>query len=433
MTNPPHDASNASHHPAHDPANGMAGDSTDDTVPVRLPAPITAPNGMPNGIPRAPASRASYDETLFTDASAQARNRYGRFNLAIVGGTGVGKSSLVNAVFGREHARVGKGLPVTSGVNYYHDQSLGIWDFEGFEIGSTASPGETLRAHLRTIAQRPADEQIAVVWYCVAASADRLTRPDVEMIRELDAAGLPVILVLTKVAWTRNPVTGKYRAPKDVEEFRDWLEHPVDEYGRPFDLPARRVVLTSAHGRNGKEAGHGLGDLVADTLALSPENEKDAFRIAQRLNLPWKREMARPVIAAASSAAAAAAAVPIPIADAATLAPIQLGMMGRISAIYELEMTTMLSASAIAQMGTQIAGQALARSFIKLIPGVGSAVNATVAFALTGAAGEGWLRLCEQIHTGRIDLSRVDRVWGEYSPSVVGVAKKLLEQRVLKR
>lgn len=390
--------------------SGQALEPTDDTVPVRLPT-------------RVP----------FIEASAEAKSRYGRFNLAIIGGTGVGKSSLVNAVFGRDHARVGKGLPVTSGVNYYHDQSLGIWDFEGFEIGSSASPRETLRAHLRTISQRPADEQIAVVWYCIASTADRLTMPDIEMIRELDAAGLPVILVLTKVAWTKHPVTGKYRAPKDVEEFRDWLEHPVDEHGRPIHLPVQRVVLTSAHGRNGKETGHGLGDLVADTLALSPEDEKDAFRIAQRLNLPWKREMARQVIAAASSAAAAAAAVPIPVADAVALAPIQLGMMGRISAIYELELTTMLSASALAQIGTQLTGQALARSFIKLIPGVGSAVNATVAFALTGAAGEGWLRLCEQIHTGRIDLSRVDALWKDYSPTVVGVVRKLVEQRALKR
>ncbi|MFC7765218.1 GTPase [Leucobacter soli] len=84
--------------------------------------------------------RPEVDERPFIEASSQARQRYGRFNLAIVGGTGVGKSSLVNAVFGRDHAKVGKGLPVTSGVNYYHDDSLGIWDFEGFEIGSSRSP-----------------------------------------------------------------------------------------------------------------------------------------------------------------------------------------------------------------------------------------------------------------------------------------------------
>ncbi|MFC7765217.1 hypothetical protein [Leucobacter soli] len=152
------------------------------------------------------------------------------------------------------------------------------------------------------MSERPADEQIAVVWYCVAAHADRLTLPDIEMIRELDASGLPVILVLTKVNWTKHPVTGRVRASKDAEEFRDWLEHPVDAEGAPIHLPIRRVILTSAHGAHGKGTqgkgtGHGLGELVAETLALSPEDEKEAFRIAQRLNLPgsgrWRAASSR--------------------------------------------------------------------------------------------------------------------------------------------
>lgn len=383
-------------------------------------------------VPQAPQGGGISDAD-FVGATAEAQRGYGRFNLAIVGGTGVGKSSLVNAVFGREHAGVGKGLPVTSGVHYYFDQSLGIWDFEGFEIGSSQSPAESLRAHLRTIAQRPANEQIAVVWYCVASTADRLTMPDIEMIRELHNSGLPVILVLTKVAWTKNPVTGKHRAPKDVEAFRDWLEYPVDANGMPIYLPVQRVILTAARAKNGKDAGPGVRELVEETLVLAPEGEKDAFRVAQRLNLPWKREMARKVIGAASSAAAAAAAIPIPVADAATLAPIQLAMMGRIAAIYDLELTTMLSASALAQYGTQLAGQALARSFLKLIPGVGSAVNATVALALTASAGEGWMRLCERIHTGKLDLVRIDGAWKHYSPTVVDVTKRLVTQRVVGR
>lgn len=372
------------------------------------------------------------DTTPFIEASSQASSRYGRFNLAVVGGTGVGKSSLVNAVFGRDDAKVGKGLPVTEGVHYYNDASLGIWDFEGFEIGSSRSPSETLRAHLRTVAKRPAEEQIAVVWYCVNSNADRLTRADVDMIRELDSTGLPVILVLTKVDWTKNPVTGKYSASKDVEAFRDWLEDPRDADGNAVSIPVQHVILTAAKSKQGKGAGHGLGDLVDATLLLSPDDEKDAFRIAQRLNLPWKRDMARRVVAAASSAAAAAAAVPIPVTDAVTLAPIQLAMMGRIAAIYDLEIKAMLSSTAIAQLGAQIAGKALARSFLKVIPGAGNVVNTAVAFALTAATGEGWQRLCEQIHTGKVDLSEVSNTWNQYSPSIVSVIRKLTEQRTAK-
>jgi uncharacterized protein (DUF697 family)/GTP-binding protein EngB required for normal cell division len=373
------------------------------------------------------------DDRPFIDATAEASSRYGRFNLAVIGNTGVGKSSLVNAVFGRDLAAVGHGLPVSRGIRYYHDTSLGIWDFEGFEIGTDSTPAEALRGHLASIRQRPAVEQIAVVWYCVLANSSRLTPADIAIIRELDAAGIPVMVVLTKVAWTKNPVTGKRRAPEDVERFRDWLQNPVDAAGTPITVPVRGVVLTSAHATNGKGAGHGLGDLLAQTLALSPDDAKDAFRIAQRLNLPWKKEMARPVIAAATTAAATAAAVPLPVADAATLAPIQLAMMGRIAAIYDLELKSMLTASGIAQLSAQLAGQALARSFVKLIPGAGSVINASVAASLTGAMGEAWRRLCEKVHTGDIELSQVSDVWKASGLDLPMILRNLVEQRVSRR
>ncbi|HEY0248686.1 MAG TPA: GTPase [Gryllotalpicola sp.] len=114
------------------------------------------------------------DEQVFIDANSRARAKYGRFKLAIVGGTGVGKSSLVNAVFGRDRAKVGKGLPV--------------------------------------------------------------------------------MLVLTKVDWQKNPITGKHRAPKDTEEFRARLEDPTDEHGDAIDLPIQRVVLTASQGQGTGQA-----------------------------------------------------------------------------------------------------------------------------------------------------------------------------------
>ena len=98
-------------------------------------------------------------------------------------------------------------------------------------------------------------------------------------------------------------------------------------------------------------------------------------------------------------------------------------MMGRIAAIYDLELKTMMSSTALAQICAQITGQALARSFLKLIPGAGSAIGASVAFGLTAAMGEGWMRLCEHVHTGKIDVERV------FAPGLIDVIRKMLGNR----
>lgn len=372
------------------------------------------------------------DPQDFIDANAEAKAEYGRFNLAVIGKSGVGKSSLVNAVFGRDWAEVGKGLPVSHGIRYYSDDSLGIWDVEGFELGSKLTPIELMQEHLAAIASRPADEQVNLIWYCVAAGADRLEQAEIEAINTLAASGIPVILVVTKVDWDVHPITREHNLHKDTREFRDWLDNPTDKHGEPLGVFYEQRVLTSTRDKNGKGSGHGLSELVDVTLKYAPEGNKAAFRIAQRLNLPLKREMARKAVGTAAAAAAITAATPLPVSGAVALAPIQLGMMGRIAAVYELELTSMMSAGALAQLGVQFTGQAAARELLKLIPVAGNVINGGVASALTLAIGEAWMRLCEGVHTGKVDLDKID-ILKDFLPGNLDVIRALVEQKFAKK
>ena len=56
--------------------------------------------------------------------------RSGRFNLAIFGKTGAGKSTLINAIFGEAVAKTGIGEPVTQDEHLYIHRSgaLGLLD-----------------------------------------------------------------------------------------------------------------------------------------------------------------------------------------------------------------------------------------------------------------------------------------------------------------
>lgn len=372
------------------------------------------------------------DPQDFIDANAKAKSEYGRFNLAVIGKSGVGKSSLVNAVFGRDVAEVGVGLPVSKGVSYYSDDSLGIWDVEGFELGSRSTPAELMREHLAEIAKRSPDERVDMIWYCVTPGVPRLERAEIDAINALAESGLPVILVVTQVDWHVHPITRERTPGPKGAKFRDWLDDPVTKEGEPLSVAFEERVLTSSLGENGKGSGHGLSELVDVTLKYAPEGSKAAFRIAQRLNLPLKREMARKTVGTAAAAAAITAATPLPVSGAVALAPIQLGMMGRIAAVYDLELTSMMSAGALAQLGVQFTGQAAARELLKLIPVAGNVINGGVASALTLAIGEAWMRLCEGVHTGKVDLDKID-ILKDFLPGHFDVIRALVEQKFGKK
>ena len=87
-------------------------------------------------------------EGMFEKKLAEAFAALGCFNLAVFGKTGVGKSTIVNAIFGRDVAVTGVGSPVTKGLVYYRhpDGFLGLYDSEGFETGTA---GNAIVAGLR--------------------------------------------------------------------------------------------------------------------------------------------------------------------------------------------------------------------------------------------------------------------------------------------
>jgi len=63
----------------------------------------------------------------------------GRANIAVVGNAGVGKSTLINAMFGFDIAETGVGQAVTTEIAYYEhpNGAIGFFDTRGIEVGET--------------------------------------------------------------------------------------------------------------------------------------------------------------------------------------------------------------------------------------------------------------------------------------------------------
>lgn len=334
-------------------------------------------------------------EGMFTKELTNAFAALGCFNLAIFGATGAGKSTLVNAVFGKDVADTGVGQPVTKGIQYHRrdDGFLGIFDSEGFETGSA---GDQILDGLRTVVEArrtgAIDQQIHAAWYVVRWSDRRFEDAQAAFVRILAEMGLPVIVVLTQVPTKDGQV---HPHARELADYIVSLGLPIRAGGVP--------VLTNAIADEFTHApAFGLDRLLDATYEVVPEAALAALTAAQRLDMERKKKAVKAIINQAVTVASGIGAVPIPFTDAALLVPNQVTMIARISAAYGLppqrSRAMAIAGSLVLTGGATMAGRYAVTSFLKFIPGgaiAGSAISATVAGSLTRAVGFAWARVCE--------------------------------------
>ncbi len=357
----------------------------------------------------------------FSKAWKDKADEIGRFNLAIFGKTGVGKSTLVNAIFGTEIAQTGIGEPVTRQEHLYLHQSgtLGVLDTRGLEVGkdNEALIGE-LKDYLHGMRRRPLAEQVHVAWYCVRAGDRRFEATEAEFVRALHELGLPVIMVLTQVPRSVGP-GGVARVHPDAEA----LAAKIADLRLPIADGLIHYTMARDDEFTGQTA-YGLQELLDATFRGAPGGVAHAITAAQRIDFDRKRERAEAAIKVATGAATTAGASPIPFSDAAILVPLQIGMMASIAVTYGIPIERSTAASLAATAAATTAGRSLVGNLIKFVPGAGTAVagtiNATIAGTFTYAMGHAWLRVCERLARGELrgvggvlDNERIHRVFME--------------------
>jgi uncharacterized protein (DUF697 family)/predicted GTPase len=343
------------------------------------------------------------DSSYFDDFTARYSDQcrlLGRFNLAVFGKTGAGKSSLVNAMFGCTVAQTGIGKPVTLGTTYYQHPSgvFGMFDCVGFETGESGDDIlRNLKKEIELTRSLPLEDQMHVAWYVVRWSDRRFEDGQAAFVRELHTMGLPVVFVLSQV-----PLTSSGQVHPDAEELAEAIRVEVGdiiEGGRPVFTNA----VADPHLGQSK---HGLFALLGSTFRAAPAGVRSALTAAQRIDLKRKRDDCLAIVAAGTAAAAGIGAVPIPFSDAALLIPAQVTMMATISARYALPIdagtvSSLAAAAALAGFASMV-GRLLANC-AKFIPGFGSllggAINATIAATLTAGIGLAWIAVCEHLVT----------------------------------
>ena len=305
----------------------------------------------------------------------EARKKFGkRPNILVCGYTGSGKSSLVKAILGNvvPDSAIGDGTPHTMGYDCYENDLVRIWDSKGLEIGESESEftNQTRQFVRSRQGNCNVDDHIHLVWYTIQGPGARVTDCDKNLIKNIFNTR-NVIVVITKSDITR---------PRQ----KNALKAAVMAAG----IPEERIIFCS------DEEGNSVGckELMVRSYAMLPDAYKDAFMEAQKVDKEAKIKAvydksgkAQAIIATATTAAAGAGAVPIPLSDAAVIVPIQVAMIATLAGLYGLKEKAIKQSAAI--FAARLAGMFLATSLLKLIPGLGSAINATIAATLTGAMG----------------------------------------------
>ena len=326
-------------------------------------------------------------ENNFTELLKQkldeALNKRGKVNIVVAGKTGVGKSTLVNAVFQGNLAETGDGRPVTKTTREIKKDGvpLSIFDTRGLEVSEYRNTVHELEKLIQDKSKsEDPNQHIHIAWLCVMEGSRRVEDAEIKLVEMLDKY-IPVVGVITKSTSDNG--------------FRQTVQKLLPQTRNVIRVLAKEMVFDGGYTMRAM----GLDNLVELTMTLVPETQRDAFSAAQKVSINHKRQRGHAAVVTAALAAGGAGAAPLPFSDALAIIPVQLSMLASISAIWGLPVSTsflgtLVSGGITGSAGT-IAGRAAVGALLKLIPGIGSAaggaISAGVASSLTIAFGEAYI------------------------------------------
>lgn len=340
------------------------------------------------------------------DAISEKVQNLKTLNIIVAGKTGVGKSTLINAVFKDNLANTGMGKPVTTHMRRISKKGipLAIYDTRGFELGKEVQAEvkkEVINTISKGLATKDINKTIHCIWYCINTASNRIEPEEIEWLRELSMDNqitqVPIIVVLTQSF-----------SKKKAQEMRQSL---LNE-----NLDIIQVIPVLADDYEIEDLGiakaYGLDVLIQVMGEALPDELIDTLQHVQIASLEEKKRRAQAAVATATVAAAGEGAAPIPFSDCALLIPTQVSMIASITVIFGFDVNksviTALLSSSIGAGGATVLGKTVVTNILKFIPGagtiVGGAISASTAGVITAALGEAYIAIMELVFKGEMSI-----------------------------
>ncbi|WP_264564428.1 YcjF family protein [Flavobacterium sp. N3904] len=336
-------------------------------------------------------------------------------NILLLGGTGVGKSSLTNLIFKTDIAKTGIGKPFTQEIIRYaiENSAVVLYDAVGYELSGISSNDEFINKIVEFASASKSnnvDEQIHLVWYHIQASGHRVTEWDLNLISKIKSLNIPIAVVFTKC-----DLVTEQEVKLLAEEIPNTpcFEVTTNEKVTPKYLDLEKLIKWSS-------------DNLEPALKL-------AFVKSQKVNLEEKRKNARNIILQHTTGNAAVGFSPIPFSDAPILLASQAGMVARILYVYDLNgygdlMPTLLKTVSIGSL-ISTGGKWIVGELFKLIPGVGTVagglITGAVAASVTAAIGYSVSEICFTILKFAINGEEVKLE--DYLKNIMPIFKQLMK------
>lgn len=330
-----------------------------------------------------------------------------KVNLLIVGKSGIGKSTLINTVFGEEIVKTGVGKPVTEQISLIEqtDFPVRIYDTVGFEISSLgfdfkevvktfkANPVQKLIKKVQSTETQ--DDDIHVAWYVISGSGSRIEGAEIDFIKWMVKQKIPVIIVLTK--------------SYDLVE-ASLLKTQIEE----LISVSKGIILVLAKETESQHV-FGIEELIELTVETLPEGLKASFIHSQEASIKVKHSEAVKTVTLTMATNFGTGFSPIVGTDAPIMMASQTAMITKITSIYGIDIDKQKIETALTGMlgvyGAMISGKAIASGIAKMIPGIGSVggglISGGVGMVITGALGYAYMELMELVLKGQVDLSTI--------------------------
>lgn len=329
-------------------------------------------------------------------------------NVLVLGNSGVGKSTLINAVIGEEKAHTSFGITgTTNRLEIYGDKNpeipFSLIDSVGFEPNpKKAKKAINLVKKWSKESTKAGNEssQINVVWFCIDGCGTKLFPETIEnLARSISMwKNIPVIVVITKSYSKIDRQTNiemVYNAFAMMTRYSCNLKAVMPVVAKIYSLDDTQYAEPE-----------GISELIDKTLELMPEGIRIADNIISDFRIKRIRALTQSVVGAATAAAVTVGAVPIPFPDAALLVPIETTELLALAKIYSFDKEKgkdIFIKAAIDIGGVSAIGKTIITT-LKAIPGIHLAaaiLNAAVAGTIVAAIGETSIFIYDQIYTGK--------------------------------